>query len=163
MVSLVDIGPAIGSVAVRGHTVEVNGLTAAHIVGVLISFPEVRKILANKSADLSILIAQAPLAVSRMIAAGTGKADDEATIKAADALPVGEQYEIMKKVFEITFPKGLESLLEGVEAALKATGAPGWEAAMKSPALSNGASPQEETSGTAGTPPPGNSQPGANS
>lgn len=163
MVSLVDIGPSNGSVTLRGQQVEVNGLTASHIVGVLIAFPEVRKVLANKSADLGVLIAQAPLAIGRMIAAGTGKADDTPTIDFANSLGVGEQYEIMSKVFELTFPKGMQSFLDGVGAALKAAGVPGWEVAMKLPEPSSNASEQEEGSATAGTAPPDNSAPGASS
>jgi hypothetical protein len=151
MVSLVDIGPAVDTVELRGKTVEVNGLTASHIVGVLISFPEVRRMFAEKEADLGVLIAQAPLAVSRMIAAGTGKPDDEATINFAEKMAVGEQYEILSKVFGLTFPKGIESFLDGVGVALKSVGAPGWEAAMKSPGQSSSASPQVDENETAGT------------
>lgn len=163
MVSLVDIGPSVGSVELRGSTVEVNGLTAEHIVGVLISFPEVRKILASKEADLGILIAQAPLAISRMIAAGTGKPDDEPTIEFARTLGAGEQFEVMSKVFELTFPKGLQSFLDGVGAALKSVGAPGWDLATKLPAQSLPASKEDAPSETAGTAPPDNSAPGASS
>lgn len=163
MVSLVDIGPSKGSVTLRGSEVGVNGLTAQHIVGVMMAFPEVRKIMANKSADLGILIAQAPNAIGIMIAAGTGKADDEATIDFANGLAVGEQYDLMSKIFELTFPNGLQSFLDGVKAALKAAGVPGWDLATKLPVLSSPVSEQGETSETAGTVPPGSSAPGASS
>lgn len=163
MVSLVDIGPSVGTVELRGHQVAVNGLTASHIVGVLIAFPEVRKILANKSADLTILIAQAPLAIGRMIAAGTGKPDDTPTIDFANAMTVGEQYDILSKVFELTFPKGMQSFLDGVGAALKSAGVPGWEAAMKLPEQSSVASKPDASSETVGTALPDNSPPGSNS
>jgi hypothetical protein len=150
MVSLVDIGPSRGSVALRGNEVEVNGLTAEHIVGILTSFPEVRKILASREADLGVLVAQAPLAVAYMIAAGTGKAEDEATVAFARNLAIGEQYDILAKVFELTFPKGLQSFLDGVGAALKSAGVPGWDLATKSPELSPAASQQGDESETAG-------------
>jgi hypothetical protein len=163
MVSLVDIGPSLDTVELRGKTVEINGLTAEHIVGVLISFPEVRKILASKEADLGILIAQSPLAISRMIAAGTGKADDNPTIQFARNLGVGEQYEIMSKIFELTFPKGLQSFLDGVGAALKSVGAPGWDLATKLPAPSSVASKEDAPSETAGTAPQSSLPLGANS
>jgi hypothetical protein len=163
MVSLVDIGPAVDTVEVRGKVVEVNGLTASHIVGVLYSFPEVRKILAAQEADLGVIIAQAPLAIGRLIAAGTGKPDDAETIAVANGLGVGEQYEILTKVFGLTFPKGLESFLDGVGGALKQLGVPGWEAAMRSPVLSSSASPTDAANGNAGTAPPSNSEHGSNS
>jgi hypothetical protein len=153
MVSLVDIGPSKGTVDVRGQDVEVNGLTAEHIVGVLISFPEVRKILAQKEADLGVLIAQFPLAVAMIIAAGTGKADDKKTIEVASQLGAGEQYEILTKIVELTFPKGVQSFLDGVGAALKAAGVPGWDQATKLPVPLSPASEQGEQNETAGTAP----------
>jgi hypothetical protein len=161
MVSLVDIGPSVGDVTLRGHKVDINGLTASHIVGVMQSFPEVRKVLAQKDADLGMLVSQFPLAAGMIMAAGTGKADDQATIDAAVALPVGEQYEVLKKCLELTFPNGVQSFLDGVEAALKLVGAPGWDQAMKSPAPSSPVSEQVEASETAGTVPQDSSKPGA--
>lgn len=162
MVSLVDIGPSVGLARLRGKDVEINGLSAAHIVGVLISFPEVRKILASKEFDLGVIIAQSPLAVSQMIAAGTGKADDKATIAFADTLSAGEQYEILKKIFELTFPNGLQSLLDAVGAAGLKLGVPGWEAAMKSQEPSSLASAPADENKTAGEAPPASSVPGSN-
>lgn len=161
MVSLVDIGPSQATVELRGKTVEVNGLTANHIVGILISFPEVRKILAEKEADLGLLVTQFPTAVAMMIAAATGADGDKATIEFAETLAVGEQYEILEKIVEITFPKGVQSFLDGVNAALKKAGVRGWDQAMKSPVQSSPASEQDETSETVGTAHPNNSAPGA--
>ena len=161
MVSLVDIGPSVGTVELRGQRVQVNGLTAEHIVGILISFPEVRKVLAQKEADLGMLISQFPLAVAMIIAAGTGKADDEPTIAVARALGAGEQYDILEKIVELTFPKGLKSFLDGVGAALKSAGVPGWDQATKSPVQSSPASKQDDENKTVGEAPQGNSLPGA--
>lgn len=160
MVSLVDIGPSVGVSKLRGKDVEINGLTASHIVGVMISFPEVRKILASKEFDLGVIVAQAPLAVAQMIAAGTGKAEDDATIQFANTLTAGEQYEIMKDIFGLTFPNGLKSLLAGLEAAGLNLGVPGWEAATKLPVPLSPASEQVETKETAGTAPPASSERG---
>jgi hypothetical protein len=162
MVSLVDIGPSVGSVEVRGQSVELNGLTASHIVGILTAFPEVRKILAQREADLQMLISQFPLAVAMIIAAGTGKEGDDATIKVAMTLGVGEQYEILSKLMELTFPKGVKSFLDGVNAALDSAGVRGWDQATKSPAQSSQTSEQDEASETAGTQLPDNSLRGAN-
>jgi hypothetical protein len=162
MVSLVDIGPSKGTVTVRGQNVEVNGLTATHIVGILMAFPEVRKILAEREADLQLLISQFPLAVAMILAAGTGKESDDATIQVALTLGVGEQYELLAKIVELTFPKGLKSFLDGVNAAMDSVGVRGWDQAMKSPVQSSPVSEPDEQSKTAGTAPPANSVPGAN-
>lgn len=151
MVSLVDIGPSKGSVKLRGQDVDANGLTAEHIVGIMISFPEVRKVLAQKEADLGLLISQFPAAVAMIIAAGTGKAEDEATISVARQLAAGEQYDLLAKIVELTFPNGVQSFLDGVGVALKAAGVPGWDQATKSPAPLSPASEQEGASETAGT------------
>lgn len=161
MVSLVDIGPSKGSVEVRGQDVEVNGLTAEHIVGILISFPEVRKVLAQKEADLGVLIAQFPTAVAMIIAAGTGKAEDTATIEVARGLGAGEQYDLLSKIVELTFPKGLKSFLDGVGAAMKSAGVPGWDQATKLPAQSSPASEEDDENETAGEAHPASSPPGA--
>lgn len=153
MVSLVDIGPSVGKVELRGQEVEVNGLTAEHIVGIMMEFPEVRKILAEKEADLQLLISQFPVAVAMIIAAGTGHAGEKAHIDVAGKLSVGEQYEILSKLMELTFPKGVKSFLDGVRAAMASAGVRGWDQATKSPAQSSPVSEQGEQSETAGTQP----------
>lgn len=153
MVSLVDIGPSKGQVEVRGQMVDVNGLTAEHIVGILTAFPEVRKVLAEREADLQTLVSQFPTAVAMMIAAGTGHPEDEATISVASGLGVGEQYDLMSKIFELTFPKGVKSFLDGVRAAMDSAGVRGWDQATKLPAQSSPVSEQDEPSETAGTAP----------
>lgn len=153
MVSLTDIGPSKGKVEVRGQFVDVNGLTVEHIIGIITAFPEVRKILAEREADLQTLVAQAPLAVAMMIAAGTGHPEDKEHIEIASGLGVGEQYELMAKIFELTFPKGMQSFLDGVRAAMDSAGARGWDQATKSPAQSSSASEQGDSSETASTAP----------
>lgn len=163
MVSLVDIGPSQASVELRGKTVELNGLTASHLVAIMISFPEVRKVLAEKEADLGMLITQFPIAVAMIIASGTGKDGDQDTIDFAETLSVGEQYEIVSKLMELTFPKGVKSFLDGVNAALRSAGVRGWDQAMKSPALSSQTLKPDEAKETAGTQHPDSSAPGPNS
>lgn len=156
MVSLIDIGPSKGTVDLRGQQLDVIGLTAKHLVGVMISFPEIRKILAEREADLGVLVAQFPLAVGMIIAAGTGHADEEDHIEIAQNLPVGEQFEILKKLMELSFPKGPQSFLDGVGAALRSAGVPGWDQATKLPEQSSPASEQDDEKRTAGTAPQSN-------
>jgi hypothetical protein len=156
MVSLTDIGPSKGQVEVRGQMVDVNGLTAEHIVGILLAFPEVRKVLAEREADLQTLVAQFPVAVAMMIAAGTGHADETEHMDIASKLGVGEQYDLMKTIFELTFPKGLQSFLDGVRGAMDSAGVRGWDQATKSPAQSSPVSGQDDQSKIAGEAPHGN-------
>lgn len=163
MVSLVDIGPSVGAVTLRGQEVEVNGLTAVHIVGIMMQFPEVRKVLAEKEADIQLLISQFPLAAGMVIAAGTGKEGDQATIDVAMSLGVGEQYEILAKIVDLTFPKGVKSFLDGVNAAMDSAGVRGWDQATKSPAQSSPVSEQDAEKPTAGTAPPSSSALGSSS
>lgn len=163
MVSLVDIGPSKGQVEVRGQQLDVNGLTVNHIIAILMEFPEVRKILAEKEADLQLLISQFPVAAGMIIAAGTGHEGEQAHIDVAMALGVGEQYEILAKIVELTFPKGVKSFLDGVNAAMASAGVRGWDQATKSPVPFSPASVQGEQSETASTARPDSSAPGASS
>ena len=154
MVSLVDIGPAKATVEVRGQEVDVNGLTANHIIGILVSFPEVRKILAEREADLQLLISQSPAAVAQIIAAGTGHDGEQETIEVASKLAIGEQYDLLAKIVELTFPKGVKSFLDGVNAAMASAGVRGWDQATKLPGQSSPASEPADESKTASTAPP---------
>jgi hypothetical protein len=163
MVSLVDIGPSVGAVTLRGQEVEVNGLTAVHIVGIMMAFPEVRKVLAEKEADIALLVSQFPLAAGMLIASGTGKDGDQPTIDTAMRLGVGEQYEILAKIVELTFPKGVKSFLDGVNAAMDSAGVRGWDQATKSPAPSSPVSEQDGEKQTAGTAPLDSSAAGSSS
>lgn len=159
MVSLVDIANVkLPPVSLRGHDVEINGLTAQHIVEVMFAFPEIRMLMTAKegqdnSGMIQGLLAQLPEAVGMIIAAGTGKAGDQPTIEVAKALPVGEQYALLQGIIPATFPRGVKSFLDGVQAALEQSGVHGWDLGTKSPAPSSPASKPDEASETAGTAP----------
>jgi len=154
MVSLIDIANVkYPTVPVRGADVDINGLTADHIAGVMFVFPEIRRIMTQDSPDKDVinsLIGRLPEAVAMIIAAGTGHPDDEAHIAVARDLGVGEQYALLEGILKATFPQGVKSFLDGVSALVNQSGARGWAAATKSPVQSNGASPPEEASQIAG-------------
>jgi hypothetical protein len=158
MVSLIDIAKVkLPPVPIRGAEVEVNGLTADHIAGIMYDFPEIRKLLSTQAADkdmLSSLLARLPEAAAMLIAAGTGKPGDKETIDFARTLGVGEQYDLLEAILKATFPRGVKSFLDGVQAAMEQSGAHGWAQDMKLPGLSSPASEPAAVKETAGTAPP---------
>lgn len=162
MVSLVDIGPAKGTVPIRGQDLDVNGVTAEDIVEIFLTFPEVRMLLAAPGGvDRSVitgLLTRFPEAAGLILAAGTGadlsnkEARDKQALAARKNLTLGEQYDVFQKILEITFPRGTGNFLEGVQGLLKQAGlaVPGWDPGTTSPGQSNGASPQDASSEIAG-------------
>jgi hypothetical protein len=153
MVSLIDIGPSRGVVQLRGKDVETNGLTADHIAIILSAFPEIRKMMVLESVEgnvIASLISRIPEAAAVIIAAGVGHAGDAKFIEFAGSLSVGEQFDIIENIVEMTFPRGLKSFLDGVQALVNQSGARGWAADTKLPEQSNSVSNTEETSDSAG-------------
>lgn len=156
MVSLVDIGSMKDTVTIRGQEVDINGLTAEHIVGIFYRFPDIRKLLTQLSPDPDVvgsLISRFPEAVGCIIAAACGAPDDRNAIEVATKLSIGEQYMILEKIVPLTFPQGAQNFLDGIQRLLQQADGRGWVPVTKSPAPSNGASPPVEASETAGTPP----------
>lgn len=170
MVSLVDIGPATGVVQiVRGdvtHDIPVNGLTAADIAQLFLSFPELRKLVTgNADSDVVGSIAmQFPNLLGALVAAVTGNLGNKDEEEAAAKLGVGEQWAILEKAMSITFPQGAKNFLDGLFVlAEQAGGARGWAQATTSRVPSSAASKRAEPKPTVGEAPPDNSPPGANS
>lgn len=159
MVSLVDIGDMKDTITIRGHDIEITGVTAKDIVNIFYKFPEVRVMLTQAtpgSEVVSTMVARAPDAVAYLIAAACGTPDDEKAITVAGRLTVGEQYEALKKIATLTFPQGMQNFLDGVQGLLaRANGGLGWAPVTTSPAPSSAVSPPEETKTDAGEAPQG--------
>lgn len=156
MVSLIDIGPLSDKVHLRGQDVPVNGLTAAHIVGLFYQFPELRKLITQpelRGDVIQDLVTNFPMAVGGIIAAGTGKPDDAPTIAFAQTLALGEQYAVLEKVVPLTFPQGVANFLDAVQDLMRKAEGRGWVQVTKSPAPSSAASQQDGENKTAGTQP----------
>lgn len=166
MVSLIDIANVqLKPIPLRGQDVEINGLTADHIAAIMFEFPDIRRIMST-GADgdvVTSLVARLPEAVAMIIAAGTGKAGDKPTIEFARTLGVGEQYDLLEGIIKATFPRGVKSFLDGVQAALEQSGVHGWAQVTSSPGQSSLASKPAEANETAGTVPQSNSAHGSNS
>jgi hypothetical protein len=107
--SLMDIAPLQRTVPVQGVEVAVSGISALAIAQMMGRFPEVRNLLGGKSADITAerLFEAVPEAVAVIIAAGCGRADDEALQAKAASLPLEVQFELVTVILELTVPSGV--------------------------------------------------------
>ena len=160
MVSLLDIAEIKFFATIRGKQIEVRGVLAEHLALLFHRHPELKKVWVGKT-DTEVwqsLINQLPLVVAEIIAIGCGAEPDakdyDKHVDAARKLAVGEQWEVLRKIGEATFPQGPKAFLDGVAAA---AGLPpdalGWGQAMKSQLQSPDASPQVDQSESAGEAP----------
>jgi len=154
MVSLLDIAPNKKTVTIRGSDLEVSGITADGLVHLLQTFPELQKAFAGvaiEQAELKGLISRFGYTVGEIIAMGVGMQGDPSTIAfAMTQLGLGEQTEIVEKIFELTFPKGPKSFLDALARAADLAGVRGKVPLTKSPAPSPDSSSTATTSETAG-------------
>jgi hypothetical protein len=120
MVSLLDIAPLSTTVDVRGNAIPVYGVSALGVASLLRRFPQLQEVLSGKTISLTVddLLQLVPEAIASIIAAGTGNPSLEHE-QAAAGLTVQEQTELLRAIFELTFPRGLNPFLEGL-AGLKA-------------------------------------------
>jgi hypothetical protein len=162
MVGLLDIAKLKDSVEIRGTNIEVNGITAFHIVMLFRLYPELRKLMTGMQDPdiIQSLVNQAPMAVADIIVMGTGGGnatgeERDRMVEAAQGLSVGEQYAILEKIGILTFPQGPKSFLDRVGAALGVQpGALGWAPATKSQPQSSVAFEPGDQNANAGTAPP---------
>lgn len=143
MPSLLDIGELTETVEIRGKSLEVQGVSAADLVALLQDFPELRKLMTgNADADvIQSLVAKLPDAVAAIIAIGTGTPGDAKVKKQAKRLAVGEQVDLLTRIWRLTFPRGIRDFTEALEAlATEVAGEYGKVQDMKSPGQSNNAS-----------------------
>jgi hypothetical protein len=99
MPDLLSIAPLTETVEVRGAKVQVCGVSAKSIVGLLSRFPDLRKAWAMGKFD----IAQIPdETMAAIIAAGVSNIDEE---NAAN-LALDEQMELMAVIIRVTMPRG---------------------------------------------------------
>lgn len=143
MVSILDIGRISKNVKIQGTDVPTYGITAQALVGILLNFPQLRKVIAEKSLDgdgLTEIVMQAPEAAAQIMAAGLDHPDDPQYIAWASKRSIGEQFELLSAIVSQTFPQGIKSFMDAVQHALDSAGARGWGPATKSPGLSSSAS-----------------------
>lgn len=135
MPGLLDIASAPARVEVRGVKVDVFGVSAEGVAYLLTNFPEIKALFAGKevSFDTATLATKAPRAIAAIIAAGTGNAGNADAEAIAASLAVDEQAELLAKIIELTFPRGLGPFVEAVS-RLAATASESSDAITKGPA-----------------------------
>lgn len=138
MVGLRDIGPVSAVVTIRGQEISVVGISALGLFKLIDQFPEFRKLLSGAGVKITPtdLLAQIPGAVSTIIAAVVGMPDDADTIKIASTLTLGEQAELIRTAWDLTFPTGVKAFTEALDAVVALTG-PTWAPATASPGPSS--------------------------
>lgn len=143
MPSLLDIGSLTVTTDIRGVQVEVSGISGESFLHLLDRYPEFRKVMSGGAVtpDVSVLMKQAPGAVGAVIAAACGNFGDPKAEEIARKLSIGEQGEILLKIWTLTFPRGVQNFIEALEGLAKqVVGASGWDQAMRSQEPSNSAS-----------------------
>lgn len=156
MAGLLDIGPLTRIETVRGKDVEVKGVSGEELFHLLDSFPELRKLFSGGGATLKPeqLVKQVPVAVAAIIAAATGTPGDKKAMEVARTLSVGEQAQLIVAIWDLTFPKGVQSFIAALEGLGQVTGS-GWAQATPSPERSNSSLPQDTQKTTSGNTPQG--------
>jgi hypothetical protein len=146
VVSLLDIGELSKMVPIRGKELEVTGIPGEVFLELLAEFPEMRKLMAGAGHKLepNDLMKQVPAAVASVIAAATGTPGNDKAIAMARRLSLGEQVELLRAIWELTFPQGVTSFIEALEALKGQADASGLGAVMASPEPSSSSS-QEDT------------------
>jgi hypothetical protein len=102
---LFDIGPPTEIVSINGTDHKVRGLPLRIIVDLLKDYPAIIGML-GKGLTAEAVVAQGPAAVSLIIAAGYGMADDEKARKAAADLPLDVQLDLIAGIVNATLGGG---------------------------------------------------------
>ena len=146
MPSLLDVGDLTETVEIRGKSVEVQGVSAAGLVVLLGKFPELRSLMTG-TADESILqnlVGKLPEAVASIIAVATGSLNDARAEAVAAKLSVGEQLDLLTRIWKLTFPRGIRDFLVALETlASEVDVESGKGPDTKSPGQSSGASAKD--------------------
>lgn len=165
MVSLIDIGALQRTVELRGQSVPIFPISIKSLIMLIDRFPVLREMLAQRKISVTAeeLMKLTPEVLGAIIAVGIGHPGDAKQEEAAQALGMGEQGEIIAKIAEITFPRGLGPFVEVADRlGIGVFGGTGKEQVTTSPNPSKSASPTGTVNGS-GTTVPDNSPPSSNS
>lgn len=142
MPSLLDIADLCETVQVgpKRIALAVHGISARDLVPLLQKYPELRKAMTGNEVD-----SLTPERIMEMIPDSIDLVLMSATDQPAEivrAIGLQDQAEILAKVWDLTFTKGLPSFLKALEVMAGVAGAEfGKAPATKSPEPSSGASP----------------------
>lgn len=158
MAGLLDIGVLTKKVEIRGVSIEVKGLSALVLFKLLDQFPELRKVFSNAGVepDPALLMTQVPGIVALIVCAATNTPEEDKPQVVAKfiELSIGEQAELFKAIWELTFPRGLSHFTAALEElGLKAPTGSGWDQGTPSPGpLSNLSQPDTQPNKSGTTP-----------
>lgn len=140
MAGLIDITPAVETIDVRGHSVEVSGLSVEAIGNLFLRFPRFRQMVETNKWDTQSILKMSDEAIHAVIAASCNGAFNE---KTASYLTLSEKAELIGAIFKITMPKGVGPFVELMQAfGLLASGASNTALATTSPLPSKNSSEQ---------------------
>ena len=124
MSGLRDLAGTTETVTVRGHKVEVPGLSIDGIAHLLNRFDELRGWLSGGAVDVSpeALVGTGPHLVAAVIAAGPGAPGDEQAEAVASDLAVSDQLAVLETIMRVSFPDGLANFLDRLTAAADVIG-----------------------------------------
>lgn len=123
MVGITDTGPLIRTVDVGGKDITLSGISFYDLVPMLDRFPELKRMLTPARGEISTddfsfegIVKLGPRIVGAAIAAGMGEAGNAEIETWAMKLAIGYQVAMMRAIVDMTFPKGVASLVEDFKA-----------------------------------------------
>ena len=114
MSSLLDLGPLVEEVEIRGVKLTVRGLTAASLFKLFSEFPNMQEALAQMGTSSSVMLELAPDLFAKVIAIATGSPDDAAIIAKAKELGAADQMAILSVVQKLSFPQGFGPFVDQI-------------------------------------------------
>jgi hypothetical protein len=118
MASLLNIALTKKPVTIDGQVFEIHALSARAIANLAARFQSILQLLSGGQVDVGSIINQGGDVVGAIIAAGLGKAGDEAHEQAAADLPIDMQVDFLAGIIAVTLPGGVDPFI----AKLKALG-----------------------------------------
>lgn len=125
MVGLLDIAEATPErVTIRGIEVDVVGINVTIIARLLRRYESLQKALVGEASLTPDLILElGPDVIGAIIAAGTNAEGNAEVEKKAQSLNIGEQFDLIYKIGEMTFGKSMGPFVEKIRALFKDVGA----------------------------------------
>jgi hypothetical protein len=118
MPDLLSIAPLTETVEVRGAKVQVRGVSAQGVVGLLTRFPALNKMWATGKWDNNQLLALSDDILVAILVAGVTNLDE----KNAANLALDEKAEILSVILRVTMPRGPVPFMATLTAMLGAVG-----------------------------------------
>jgi hypothetical protein len=108
MSGLLSIAPVTETVA----GVPVRGVSVLGIAQLLSEFKELRAFMSGRPVSVDEIVAVAPGAIAKIIAAGVGYPGVQEQIEAAEALPIDLQADFIEAILRLTLPRGAQGFLD---------------------------------------------------